>query len=232
MLVTNHEALGYFADRYDLEVVGAVIPSLTTSAGASAGELEALAEVIRERGRAGDLRRDHAADEARRRAGRRGRRRRRRSSSCTPRASATTGSGADTYVGMLRTDADRIAEALAVSFVLDAFSSDLTQRALARRAAGRDDDGADRDVGRRARAGVLRRRPRPRRAAGHRPRRHLGLRPHARGDRQRGRDGGRHQPRPPHDAACRRTPASGCCSSGCSPSASSSSAASRRTPAT
>ena len=64
------------------------------------------------RGRAGDLRRDDPADGARRRAGRRGRRRRRRSSSCTPRASASEGSGADTYVGMLRTDAERIAEAL------------------------------------------------------------------------------------------------------------------------
>ena len=32
VLVTNHEVFGYFADRYDFEVVGAVIPSLTTGA--------------------------------------------------------------------------------------------------------------------------------------------------------------------------------------------------------
>ena len=31
-LVTNHDALGYFAERYDIEVVGAVIPALSTAA--------------------------------------------------------------------------------------------------------------------------------------------------------------------------------------------------------
>ncbi len=49
-LVTNHEVLGYFADRYGFEVVGAVVPSLTTSAAPSAADLTALADVIRERG--------------------------------------------------------------------------------------------------------------------------------------------------------------------------------------
>ncbi len=47
VLVTDHDVLGYFADRYDFEVVGAVIPSLSTSAGASASDLAALAEVVR-----------------------------------------------------------------------------------------------------------------------------------------------------------------------------------------
>lgn len=47
VLVTNHEVLGYFADRYGFEVIGTVIPSVTTGAEASAAELEALAEVIR-----------------------------------------------------------------------------------------------------------------------------------------------------------------------------------------
>ncbi|MBK7452844.1 MAG: zinc ABC transporter substrate-binding protein [Anaerolineales bacterium] len=36
LLVTNHEAVGYFAERYGFEVVGAVIPSLSTDAGTSA----------------------------------------------------------------------------------------------------------------------------------------------------------------------------------------------------
>ena len=49
VLVTNHDSLGYFADRYDLEVVGAVIPSLTTSADASPAELDDLADAMRER---------------------------------------------------------------------------------------------------------------------------------------------------------------------------------------
>jgi ABC-type Zn uptake system ZnuABC Zn-binding protein ZnuA len=46
-LVTTHDALGYYARRYRLEVVGTVIPSLSTQGEASAGELAELAETIR-----------------------------------------------------------------------------------------------------------------------------------------------------------------------------------------
>lgn len=46
-LVTDHDAFGYFADRYDIEIVGAVIPSLTTQAQPSAGDLADLADTIR-----------------------------------------------------------------------------------------------------------------------------------------------------------------------------------------
>jgi ABC-type Zn uptake system ZnuABC Zn-binding protein ZnuA len=46
-LVTTHDALGYYAARYGLEVVGAVIPALTTQAQASAGEVDELIETIR-----------------------------------------------------------------------------------------------------------------------------------------------------------------------------------------
>ena len=45
-LVTDHDAFGYFAERYGLEVVGAVIPSQTTEAQPSAGELAELADAI------------------------------------------------------------------------------------------------------------------------------------------------------------------------------------------
>ncbi len=45
-LVTNHDALGYFADRYGITVVGAVIPALSTEARASAGETRDLVETI------------------------------------------------------------------------------------------------------------------------------------------------------------------------------------------
>jgi ABC-type Zn uptake system ZnuABC Zn-binding protein ZnuA len=45
-LVTTHDALGYYADRYGLEVVGAVIPSLSTQAQASAGEVDELVDRI------------------------------------------------------------------------------------------------------------------------------------------------------------------------------------------
>lgn len=43
LLVTNHEALGYFADRYGFTIVGTVIPSLSSEAGTSA---QGLAKVI------------------------------------------------------------------------------------------------------------------------------------------------------------------------------------------
>jgi zinc/manganese transport system substrate-binding protein len=111
ILVTNHEAFGYFAHRYDLEVVGAVIPSLTTRAGASAGELEALADVIRDEGvpavfgettqptkLAAALADEVGGDLA--------------VVDLYTESLGEAGSGADTYIGMLRTDAERIAEAL------------------------------------------------------------------------------------------------------------------------
>lgn len=49
-LVTSHDALGYYADRYGIEVIGAVIPALTTQAQASAGETAELIETIEDAG--------------------------------------------------------------------------------------------------------------------------------------------------------------------------------------
>jgi zinc/manganese transport system substrate-binding protein len=46
ILVTNHEVFGYFADRYGFEIVGAVVPSLTTNAEASAADLAELADLV------------------------------------------------------------------------------------------------------------------------------------------------------------------------------------------
>ena len=45
-LVTDHDAFGYFANRYGVEVVGAAIPSQTTQAQASARDLSELAKTI------------------------------------------------------------------------------------------------------------------------------------------------------------------------------------------
>ena len=45
-LVTTHDALGYYARRYGIRVVGAVIPSRSTVAQPSAGEIAALVETI------------------------------------------------------------------------------------------------------------------------------------------------------------------------------------------
>jgi zinc/manganese transport system substrate-binding protein len=49
-LVTTHDALGYFAERYGLEVIGSVIPSLSTQAQPSAKEVDALVGQIEEEG--------------------------------------------------------------------------------------------------------------------------------------------------------------------------------------
>lgn len=46
-LVTDHEALGYFAATYGFEVVGVVVPSLSTLAEPSAQEIAALIDTIR-----------------------------------------------------------------------------------------------------------------------------------------------------------------------------------------
>jgi zinc/manganese transport system substrate-binding protein len=110
VLVTNHESLRYFADRYDFRVVGAVIPSTSTGDTSSARDLEELAEVVRSE--------DVPAIFA-------------DTSSPTRLADALAdevggievvllyteslgepGSGADTYEGMIRTNAERIADAL------------------------------------------------------------------------------------------------------------------------
>ena len=50
LLVTNHEALGYFAERYGFKIVGAIIPSMSTEAGTSAKEMSALIEQIKAAG--------------------------------------------------------------------------------------------------------------------------------------------------------------------------------------
>lgn len=49
-LVTNHEALGYFADRYGFEVVGVVIPGGSTLSEPSSAEMAALVEEIEHEG--------------------------------------------------------------------------------------------------------------------------------------------------------------------------------------
>jgi ABC-type Zn uptake system ZnuABC Zn-binding protein ZnuA len=50
LLVTNHDALGYFAKAYDFKIVGAVIPSVTTDASPSAQQLASLINTIKSSG--------------------------------------------------------------------------------------------------------------------------------------------------------------------------------------
>jgi ABC-type Zn uptake system ZnuABC Zn-binding protein ZnuA len=49
-LVTSHDALGYFAKRYGITVIGTVIPALTTAAQPSAGDVANLVATIRREG--------------------------------------------------------------------------------------------------------------------------------------------------------------------------------------
>lgn len=47
-LVTGHESMGYFAQRYGFKLIGAIIPSLSTESEASASDMATLAQVIKE----------------------------------------------------------------------------------------------------------------------------------------------------------------------------------------
>jgi zinc/manganese transport system substrate-binding protein len=110
-LVTNHDVFAYFAERYDFTVVGAVIPAVTTQAEPAAGELADLAAVIEAEGvpaifadtsspeqladalagEAGDVEVVELYSES----------------------LGEPGTDAGTYEGMIRTNASRIAAALA-----------------------------------------------------------------------------------------------------------------------
>jgi zinc/manganese transport system substrate-binding protein len=113
-LVTNHEALGYFADRFDFEVVGAVIPSLSSLGESNARDFDALAAAMEREGVTTVF-----AETSRPR-------------QLSDRLAEAAGSDVDvvelytetlgpadgeagTYAGMMRTDARRIAESLSRS---------------------------------------------------------------------------------------------------------------------
>jgi len=111
LLVTNHRVFAYFADRYGFEVVGSVIPSVTTGGEASARQLEDLAAVIESSGvpaifaetsgstALADALADLVGGDV-------------RVVELYTGSLGEPGSGADTYVGMMRTDAELITEAL------------------------------------------------------------------------------------------------------------------------
>ena len=129
VLVTDHEVFGYFADRFDFEVVGTVIPSTTTDAAPSAADLDALAATIRDAGvpaiftESGQLRRSG------RRPRRRGRRRRdRRPVRREPRRAWIRGGDVRRHDAHQRR-AHRGSTEL-IDFITDAFASGITQRAL------------------------------------------------------------------------------------------------------
>ncbi len=50
LLVTNHEAMGYFAQRYGFTVVSSILPSFSSEAGVSAQEIAAAIESVKSSG--------------------------------------------------------------------------------------------------------------------------------------------------------------------------------------
>lgn len=111
VLVTNHEALGYFADRYDFEIVGTIVPGGSTLGDPSSEELARLIEVIRAEGvkaifaettQSAELAEAVAAEAGVEVA----------VVELHTESLGEPGSGADTLAGMLITDARLIADAL------------------------------------------------------------------------------------------------------------------------
>ena len=49
-LVTGHDSFGYFAARYDIEVLGSIVPALSSSAQPSAGDVRRLVDAIEREG--------------------------------------------------------------------------------------------------------------------------------------------------------------------------------------
>jgi zinc/manganese transport system substrate-binding protein len=110
-IVTNHEAFGYFADRYGFEIIGTVIPGGSTLAEPSAADIADLVNELREEGVTAIF-----------------------AENTNPTVLAETvaaelgsevevfelysdslgepGSGADTYIGMIRSNAETVATAL------------------------------------------------------------------------------------------------------------------------
>jgi zinc/manganese transport system substrate-binding protein len=110
LLLTTHEVLGYFAHRYDFEVIGAVIPSTTTEQEPSAQDIARLVEEIREHNAPSIFSEITLSD--------------RLAQSIARDAGATvvttlhteslgpSGSGADTYINMMRYNVQAIVDAL------------------------------------------------------------------------------------------------------------------------
>lgn len=110
-LVTSHESLGYFADRYGFEVVGVVVPGGSTLSNPSSEELARLIDTIRSEGVRVIFSESTQSDALVEAIG----------SELGDGVAIVDlysgslgepGSGADTLIGMLTTNAQRIAEAL------------------------------------------------------------------------------------------------------------------------
>ena len=109
LLVTSHDAFSYFAQAYGFEIVGLVIPSLATHVEPSAEHLAGLVEVVRERNVPALFGETTVSERLAQAVARETGAKlfRLYSGSLGP-----EGSGADTYLGMLRANVETIVEAL------------------------------------------------------------------------------------------------------------------------
>lgn len=110
LLVTNHDSLGYYAARYDFEVIGTVLPAPSGLAETNPAQLEALAALIEARGVPAVFAEDqHDADDARALADRVGDV---DVVTLLTGSLGAPGSDADSYEGLLRTNTAMIVDAL------------------------------------------------------------------------------------------------------------------------
>ena len=111
ILITDHDAFGYLASRYGYRVAGAVVPSSSTLAEPSSADLAALADEVRAQGVSAIFSNVSApatlasavASEAGTRV------------SVVPlyvESLGAPGTGADSYIGMMKDNAQAIADAL------------------------------------------------------------------------------------------------------------------------
>lgn len=112
-LVTNHGAFGYFADRYDFQVVGTVLPAFSSLAEPSASELSALVQTMRDENVCAIFAETTANDQLAQSVAA-------ELDTCTAvqvlplytGALGPIGSGADSYIGMIRANIDMIVKGL------------------------------------------------------------------------------------------------------------------------
>ncbi len=109
-LVTNHDALAYFADRYGFEIIGTALPSTSALAETNPSQLEELAETIEHEGvKAVFAETVHSSDETEALASRVGDV---EVVTLYTGSLGPSGSGAEDYVGFMRTNARLIVDAL------------------------------------------------------------------------------------------------------------------------
>jgi ABC-type Zn uptake system ZnuABC Zn-binding protein ZnuA len=109
-LVTNHDAFGYFVARYNMQFVGAVIPSLDSRAEPSAKETAALIDKIKAEGVPAIFTESTINPKLEQQLGEQA------GVKVIPNLYSDNlgapGTGADTYIGMMQTDVDLIVSAL------------------------------------------------------------------------------------------------------------------------